>query len=346
MDEFIYLTITMRYSIQFKPYRRSFRMPVRLGQFVADFRVGIIIKLADQEGHFGFGEIAPLESFGSESVEKAHLELKSLHGLVTESWLRSIDASEYPCLLYAVKSALKDLQSAKMGDLHTIQTSGMIVKFAGLIQRKQVAELTGKEPWWQDQSVLKLKIAGSGLPIRDELENVERICRWCRFHNVKLRLDANEQLDLNTARICLDTLSPYADVVEFLEQPLDRWYLDELLGLSNSSVIPIAIDEGLQMLHQQLDLSDDLKRMVFIVKPSLGDERVIEKLSIPEDRIVYSSVFETAIGFSQLLRKAPFCRIPGFDTQGVFSDNWSYPKEGNFYRLGFEFSEKIWREME
>ena len=50
----------MSYRFEFRPYHRRFRQPVRTHHGDWQVREGLILKLTDEDGCSGFGEVAPL----------------------------------------------------------------------------------------------------------------------------------------------------------------------------------------------------------------------------------------------------------------------------------------------
>ena len=57
----------MSCQISVKPYRRAFRQPLRTVHGEWTTREGFLVQV-EQDGGFGYGEVAPLPSFGSETV--------------------------------------------------------------------------------------------------------------------------------------------------------------------------------------------------------------------------------------------------------------------------------------
>lgn len=336
----------MRYTLQFKGYQRRFTRPVRLGQYLSEFREGIVLKMSDDAGRVGFGEIAPLESFGSESVEKAALLLKSYHGVFQDSHFNDIDAGEYPCTKYALETALRKVGSDGLVSQSAGASRPELILSAGLLQDAEIEEfIRSRGVRWQQQ-VLKLKIGGESVDMGEAISRICKAAEVCRDCGKKLRLDANEQLNRDDALRWLEGLEPVADVIEFFEQPLDRWYYAELLELARKSPIPIALDESIQMLNDQKEDPEGLEVFYLILKPSLGDMRLAKRFSIADERMVFSSVFETAIGFSDLLELAPFAETPGLDTQKLFADGLSYPgSDAGFYPGEIE-AERIWAQLD
>lgn len=330
----------MRYRLQFRPYRRKLNRAIRLGAYPADERSGILIRLDVDQGHVGYGEVAPLESFGSESVHRAELLLKGFCGVIRDDGIDSLDFKEYPCLHYALDCARGSMGKSAQGK----GFQGKVIS-AALLQPDELESIPAGHPEAGESQVWKLKI---GAPEGEMMQEMERVCELAKAakqHGWRLRLDANERLQPDTAMRWVEALDPHKDVIEFLEQPLDRWIFEDLRTLAAQSPIPVALDESLSILPGLGLQSGDLNDFHFVAKPSLGDLRWIREMQIPMARVVISSVFETAIGFSSLLELAPFERVPGLQTQNVFEDGLSYPHRGNEYLPGQVSASKVWERL-
>ncbi len=337
----------MRFHLQYKLYRRAFSRPVRLGPSLSRFREGILLKIMDEAGRIGFGEVAPLESFGSESVEKASLLFKSFCGVVRDTTIAELDGQNFPCVQYALESAVTGLKNSDEFVTNTGKEIDAVAPIlsAGLLQQDDIAEFCRSRGSLWNLSIIKLKIGSDSISTHDAIAEVLGVARICRAQAKRIRLDANEQLSIDEARQWMDALAEFEDVIEFIEQPLDRWYFNELQELADTYSIPIALDESLQMLQGQIEKPEGLEPFLFVIKPSLGDLKVMSRFGIPMDRVVISSVFETAIGFSQLLELAPFDLNPGLDTQTVFDDKLSYPKGESGYHRGLINLETVWNHL-
>ena len=61
----------MNYRFQYLPYRRVFRRSLVTAHGEWSHREGIVVRLEREDGAFGFGEIAPVPWFGTETLEVA-----------------------------------------------------------------------------------------------------------------------------------------------------------------------------------------------------------------------------------------------------------------------------------
>jgi o-succinylbenzoate synthase len=330
--------LIMRYQLQFRPYRRRFLAPVRLGSDLTDSREGILIRLEGEDGEVGFGEVAPLESFGSESVQRSLALLRSFCGTMRREGPGDLDPRDFPCTRYALAQAVQMSEpSAPAGSRVAEFTPTAVLR-----QRAESFETDGNRPI--PGSVYKCKIAHVDGSPDQERAGVLQWAKLCHENDAKLRLDANEGLDRDGFMDWITFLEPFQEVVEFIEQPLDRWDLEGMSMLSEQSPIPIALDESLSLLRGDWDWESAPGNWLYVVKPSLGD-----LLWMPpgmQDRIIWSSVFETGVGFQQLLDNPRTPWLPGFDTQQCFvSDGLEYPKTQGGYLSNQVDPEAIWKKL-
>ena len=146
----------------------------------------------------------------------------------------------------------------------------------------------------------------------------------------RLRLDANCGFSVTDLESWLWVLQRYADQVEYLEQPLSVGRESLMAGYAESFGVPIALDESLNSAAGCQWLSEWSGPLV--VKPALmGDiGALVERLRPVAERVVISSVFETAVGLENTLRIADqlpdYNRAIGFDTLAAFADGLSSQK--------------------
>ncbi|HBY77637.1 MAG TPA: o-succinylbenzoate synthase, partial [Cyanobacteria bacterium UBA11148] len=104
----------MCYKFQFRPYQRRFRHPLKTSYGCWDIREGIILHLMDETGQIGWGEIAPLPWFGSETLEQALNFCHQLPTHITVSDIFSIPA-RLPACQFGFESALESVGSGEWG---------------------------------------------------------------------------------------------------------------------------------------------------------------------------------------------------------------------------------------
>ncbi|PLZ17658.1 o-succinylbenzoate synthase, partial [Fischerella thermalis WC341] len=108
----------MNYQFDFRPYRRKFVRGVATSHGVWEIREGIILRLTDETNKVGWGEIAPISWFGSETLAQAWDFCCHLPQEITEETIFSIP-DQLPACQFGFESALwemKEWNSWRMGD--------------------------------------------------------------------------------------------------------------------------------------------------------------------------------------------------------------------------------------
>jgi len=96
------------YFWQFRVYQRPLLHPLQTHHGLWEIREGIIIRLEAEDGRIGWGEIAPLPEFGSETLSAAILFCQSLENPLSINSIFSIP-EQFPACQFAFESALEDL---------------------------------------------------------------------------------------------------------------------------------------------------------------------------------------------------------------------------------------------
>jgi O-succinylbenzoate synthase len=278
--------------------------------------------LEDEAGGIGFGEVAPLPWFGTETLAEAEALLAKLAGRVDAGWVERID-ERYGCVRFALGSALGREPGAPV------------------VQRRPVAALlpAGKAACEAADQALE---AGY-VAFKWKVGVLDDADEWVVLDDLlarlpgpaKLRLDANGAW---TTRRAGKWLARCAErPIEFVEQPCfaeasqgatrQSQADDALLGLAADYPTPIALDEsvaGLPSLRAWLARG---WRGIVVVKPALaGDPAgVLEVLAKYRADAVFSSALETGVGRQAALRMAfafngPQPRALGFGVGPLFQD--------------------------
>ncbi len=342
------MTITQRFPtssnaemrFEYRPYRRSFRRSLQTSHGVWTVREGIILRLTDDHGCVGFGEIAPLSWFGSETFEEAIEFCQQLPDGIYGETIAAIPAHLSACQ-FGFESAWETLQPFSnehttlansvspqsppaLGDFDSCspQTWGARgAKTAVTTDLKSESELTysallptgfaaldsWQDLWSHGYRTFKWKIGVTD--IEDEIQRFEQLADELPA-KAFLRLDANAGLTVSQAEMWLqhcDSLNnPDRPTLEFLEQPLAVGQFDQMQELSQKHSTSIALDESVATLDQLRDCYQKGWRGIFVIKPAIvGSPSQLRKFC-QETAIdaVFSSVFETAIGQQAGLRLA------------------------------------------
>jgi O-succinylbenzoate synthase len=315
--------INMGFHLQFRRYRLPLRGTVRTAHEVWTEREGLILRIEDHRGSHGFGEVAPIPAFGTETIEMAETVIRRLGEWPTQEQLDTVP-SELGCVRNAIGSALRDVgpvvsdaprsnapQTGGVEAARPITTTSSYRAVAALLPsgRAAVAELqTRAEAGFR---TFKWKVGIEDMA--DELGLLDDLCAGLPT-GARLRLDANGAWDRRRAERWLERCAERP--IEFVEQPCfaakangeTAWRRaeDSLLGLAQDYPTPIALDESLVA-------AADVERWLgvgwpgwFIVKPSLlGDPHgVLSRLAAAHATVVFSSALETAIGARAALRCA------------------------------------------
>ena len=305
------------YFWQFRVYQRPLLRPLQTHHRLWQIREGIIIRLEAEDGRIGWGEIAPLPEFGSETLSAAILFCQSLENPLSINSIFSIP-EQFPACQFAFESALEDLSIENQSiELEPKNYSYLLPTGAAVfpcLDDILAANQTNTYKW---------KIGVNSL--KQELNLFEKlITRLPR--EIKLRLDANGGLSITDSRIWLK-IADESKIIEFIEQPLPPSQWLEMLQLSQDFTTGIALDESVANLRQIEECYQQGWRGIFVIKPAItGSIQGLRNLwgKYPLD-LVFSSVLETNIGRKSALRLAQEYpskeRALGFGVQQWFNDS-------------------------
>lgn len=278
-------------QFSFLVYERPFRQPLQTRYGLWRIRRGILVRLQDVEGRTGYGEVAPLPWFGSETLAEAL------------SWCQECSAPNHllsipdtlPATQFAVSCAQADLY-----DLDPRLDPAATIPLCGLLGSPAQARsnLENLDPF----PVYKLKI-GLGDP-QQEQGQIKEILQLLP-PDVRIRLDANGGLTLAQAQMW-GSQAEWGKRVEFLEQPLDPGNFESMLTLSQSSRIPIALDESVAGLAQLEACWRKRWRSPVVIKPAISGSLALWSTSRALGSLdcIVSGTFETLIGTYHAARLA------------------------------------------
>src|SRR5690606_1872031 len=98
------------FRFQYKAYRRRFARGFANAREEFPAREGLIVRIEDRDGRVGYGEAAPLVSFGTESFVSALGAATALDERLDAETARA-QLGGYPALRWALESALAALAS-------------------------------------------------------------------------------------------------------------------------------------------------------------------------------------------------------------------------------------------
>ncbi|HEY9654268.1 MAG TPA: hypothetical protein V6C50_02145, partial [Crinalium sp.] len=104
----------MPYQWEFRSYQRRFKQALQTSHGCWAVREGVILRLVDQAGNIGCGEIVPIPWFGSETLEQALEFCHQLPAVLTDDLIFAVPGT-LPCCQFAFESAWEGLQESTIG---------------------------------------------------------------------------------------------------------------------------------------------------------------------------------------------------------------------------------------
>jgi len=313
----------MVYRFSYKSYCLPLRAPLRTAHGLWTEREGLVVRLEDEVGRAGYGEIAPIPWFGTETLAEAEEICRKFGDKVAAALLAEVP-EKFGCVRFALAQA-RDAQEQTRPEaaLHRLPVAALLP--AG---REAVPLLRQK----LEAGFLAFKWKVGVGAIDDELGLLDDLLAHLPGH-ARLRLDANggwtrKQAERWLAR-CADR------PVEFVEQPVAPADEDALLGLAGDYPVKLALDESVVRLADARRWQGVGWPGVFVVKPALAGPlaELTEWILATKADVVLSSAIETALGRAAILRAGlsqPLTtRALGFGTGEIFGDRcWDGPVIG------------------
>ncbi|MEY2985058.1 MAG: hypothetical protein RLZZ568_1675 [Cyanobacteriota bacterium] len=288
------------YQVQWHPYQVPLAFPLTTAYGCWTHREGIILQLTDEHGQTSQGEVAPLPWFGTETLDQAREFCQQLSGCITSDQIQAIP-DYLPCCQFAFGGAEWGLWEQFVEPLSLRYCQLLPTGKSVLTYLETVQHLPCQTVKW------KIGIEDIATEQALFLTMLQRLPP-----HTHLRLDANGSLTLDEATQWLKLLSHQQKVIhksiqiEYLEQPLPPDHLRELFTLAQSFPTVIALDESVASLPQLQRLYDQGWEGIYVLKGAImGDPRRLHQwLTHHPIKVIFSSVFETAIARQQVLRLA------------------------------------------
>ncbi|MEG4317570.1 MULTISPECIES: o-succinylbenzoate synthase [unclassified Microcoleus] len=322
----------MLYKFDFRTYQRNFKRPLQTSHGIWDVREGIILRLVDKNGRIGWGEIAPLSWFGSETFDQALKFCQQLPANISSEMIFAI-SSKLPACQFGFESAWENLTEVIGNALRQDKIPKKIC--SGLLPAGETALQVLPMLWLEGYRTFKWKIGVAA--IEEELTIFQQLIAGmddlCDRQKPLLRLDANGGLTYSQAEKWLEACDSvkatpdFAAEIEFLEQPLAIAQFQEMVRLNATYATPIALDESAANLDRIQECYTQGWRGIFVIKPAIGGSPSQLRKFCQTHNIdaVFSSVFETKIGRQAALNLAtelyPNNKALGFGTDSWFDDN-------------------------
>lgn len=297
LDKTTFQGITLRVFLLTLPLRRA----IPVGSAMWTRRQVVLLRGEDPNGRTAWGEAAPLDGYGPDSLNEVRSALSNM--------LRPSQPLP-PSLACALGTVRAGLSAAAN------QTSEGL--FGG---KTRLNELTPAALMGDSESVsgysahVKVKVGRQG-PKAD----IDRVLAVRAAHpDVRIRLDGNGLYDREQAMQLVNGLGDVADDIEYFEEPWRDCFQNNLRG---KLPLPVAIDES--RVDENWQHAD-----VCVLKPSLmGDPE--STLGFARDiqgtgrRVVVSSAFESRVGMIMISWLAACIgdAAPGLGTYQSVADDW------------------------
>ncbi|HTL67924.1 MAG TPA: o-succinylbenzoate synthase [Lacunisphaera sp.] len=362
----------MDFAFQFRSYRRPLRAPLRTAHGWWAEREGIIVRLADDSGRVGIGEIAPIPWFGTETLAEAGEICRKLGDRPRDEDLDAIPP-RFGCVRFAMACAKAQIvgrdfrippmvnhskRKAGYGD-PALQAGHGDPAPQTPLRRLPVAALlpAGRE----SRATLRARLEAGFLAFKwkvgvaaidEELGWLDELLAELPPH-ARLRLDANGAWNRRQAARWLERCA--ARPVEFVEQPVPPSDPDALLGLAADYPVKLALDESVVRLDEARDWQERGWPGVFVIKPALAGplSELASWVKSTNADVVISSAIETVVGRSAILQWVLAgdltSRALGFGAGAVFGDAaWDGPILGPFVDAGAiaaDAGETLWQSL-
>jgi O-succinylbenzoate synthase len=313
----------MAYQLEFRPIARKFLRSLVTSHGSWEVREAIILRLTDTNGKVGWGEIAPISWFGSETLEQALDFCRQLPKEITPAIIYSIP-DNLPACQFGFETAL---ENSKLNNLPSSSSSPLTphspLTYSALLPAGEAALNQWRNLWKEGYRTFKWKI-GVG-EITQELKIFGSLIQNSPT-SAKLRLDANGGLSYQQAHTWLQACDNSPIEIEFIEQPLSVDKFSQMLELSEVYNTAIALDESVATLKQLADCYEQGWRDVFVIKPAIigSPSRLRKFFQQHQIDAVFSSVFETAIARQAALKLAAELslhnRAVGFGVNHFFAE--------------------------
>jgi O-succinylbenzoate synthase len=275
-------------TLRFYNYSLAMKEPVPVGGAMMSTRRGILVRAKDGDGNMGWGEAAPLDGFGTETIDGAVEAVRS--GQVT------------PSLEFAVDCARRGMVAAKNG-----------ISFASSLgeMKRSCLKNVRLNPTESVRAGVSVKFKVGRNSVR---EDSDRLLNWMELNpESTVRLDANGLWRREDAVLFADHVGARRERIEFIEEPWNGCF-----EVDNRADYPfrLAIDES-------LDSENWAHADMVILKPSLlgAIQDVMSWARMIQDSgrsVVWSSAYESGVGMTVLVGIASRFDGPavGFGTYG------------------------------
>lgn len=324
-------------TLEYRSYRRLFRQPLTTHYGEWREREGIILRLTDASGRVGWGEIAPVPWFGSETLAQALEFCSQLSSSLGFDQILAIP-NGLPACQFGFGSAWEALgryeaggtghetQNGHVSEKRSLHKAGLTNSV--LLPTGKAVLVSWQKFWQRGDRTFKWKIGVANL--EEELTLFQELMTQLP-KGTRVRLDANGGLSFEEAEQWLQVCEAFS--VEYLEQPLPPGQFNNLLKLSAQYSTPLALDESVATLEQLKTCYEQGWRGIYVIKPAIAGfpSHLRQFCQTHTIDAVFSSVFETAVGRQAGLNLAAELgncdRAMGYGTAHWFNESHEQPSD-------------------
>ncbi|OIP76676.1 MAG: o-succinylbenzoate synthase, partial [Oscillatoriales cyanobacterium CG2_30_44_21] len=269
-------------SLQFYPYRLTFREPFPTALGVLKYREGFVIEICDRQNtkkFTGFGESAPLAGFGMESLTETSEILEEAQRSLVNLKINDLNDIENllgiynrtPAARHGLELALIDLlakcQNLSLSRLianyfHSEVRDHVLVNGVIGAIAPELAAIKARELLEQGFDCLKVKVGTQDFD--SDFLRVSSV-RSQVGDNIKIRIDANQGWSVPEAIANLKKLEPLQ--IEYVEQPVIAADLSGMAIVRRSQPILVAADESVNSLAQLQQVIKAQAADIIVLKP-------------------------------------------------------------------------------
>ncbi len=250
-----------------------FRHPSGTSRGVLHEKPCWFIKLTDQNGVTGLGEVSFIPGLSVEDPDEIEIQLDHVCKLISKGEMDTgQELPSLPGIQFALESAMIDLDRGGKRILFrsdfTAGKAGILIN--GLIwmgdrsyMKKQISDKLD-----QGFRVLKLKVGA--LKPEEEVEVVAWIRSEYDSGDLEIRLDANGAWSPEEAPVRMSQFAKFG--IHSIEQPIGAGQLQEMAALCSDPAIPVALDEeliGITSSEERHRLMEQIRPAYIILKPGL-----------------------------------------------------------------------------
>jgi O-succinylbenzoate synthase len=303
-----------------RQYCRPFQTPLKTHHGLWQTRTGLIIRLISSTGAVGFGEVAPIPWFGTESLETALAYLQTL-GLQPRLTDLQATPDDLPACQFGLQSAIAQIQhpAASPSPLPPAQICALLPTGAAALSHWQIL-------WEAGHRTFKWKM-GLVAPPQEQAVLAQLVAALPA--TAQLRLDANGGLTIAAAEQWLQHCQTLGTQIAFLEQPLPPEQWADLQRLGDRFGPLIALDESVATVTQLAQVCAAGWPGTVVIKPAIaGSPQRLQTLYQHYDlQGVFSSSLCTHIGRNAALAIAAQLdptrkHALGFGVGQWFQDDW------------------------